>query len=813
MTYNKYFYCFFCIAVLFLLAAPSVQAASLGSVVLNDSGIPRERAYANLERADLSPVVAGEISEHIDYYQDAQASIATQEAKMSTLSLNPDDSMKESAGSSIFFGEGTSQGEIPEGSIIQYSGDEVTRVFNEEGTEISYMVDSEAESVQTPDGSIVPATHVITVPSGSSIYSVGNNDYITYKGEVIGTLTNTDESVSSSLEDSMYPSGTSPSWVMWAETDDISDIGIFNSSWIVPSSPDFSDDSHCNIIFNGLQPSDGNGIIQPVIGYNFNGHDSQNIEWRHNWTGSAWANIRDTDNYVKSEGIYLEEGDTVVGTMFPSLLNNTWTTILLDQDTSGLTFNVTSFSITFDPDSVRAVNTYEAYNRYLILNGYYTYWPMARLPYDNTMKPSDIFFTSNEILDLNYSQLSVNWNENYKPMGHPNLTGLDVEIDQSSATTPITLHTNSASKPSYRIEATDSTGGIIQPNGTMVLPYDFSGTIEYEISANSGYIISDLIVDGSSVGAADEYTFSNDHANHTISAVFVPEIVSLVQAGTPFDSTVYPQNTAQSDPMYFQCNWSGDGSVYISGNSTSITGVWADDGFTITIQPSGDTFDATPHYACQHNTLELTSGMTPGINNFTLIVKNWCRLSMNYGSFTGIGTDQTPYIIQVNSAKVVEEAASLSSVPIPSYIVQDGDQFIVNGTVATDNSTAENQSVSDDTFTNETSSLDSNISEDNETGSSEIPVNETGNQDSNISEDNETGSSEIPVNETGNQDSNISEDNETGSSETPVNKTSSQDSNISEISETAPMEAPVNETVTATVETTGSVTNLSDQNE
>ncbi len=126
------------------------------------------------------------------------------------------------------------------------------------------------------------------------------------------------------------------------------------------------------------------------------------------------------------------------------------------------------------------------------------------------------------------------------------------------------------------------------------------------------------------------------------------KIIPLVKAGTPFDSTTYPQDTPQSNPMVFQCIWDGTGSVYLSGNKSSLTGVYADDGYEIKIQPSGDLFDAPEHYAHQHPVVDLTRGMRTGVNNFTLIIKNWQGLSMSYGSINGIDIDQNPYIIQVH---------------------------------------------------------------------------------------------------------------------------------------------------------------------
>jgi PKD repeat protein len=121
--------------------------------------------------------------------------------------------------------------------------------------------------------------------------------------------------------------------------------------------------------------------------------------------------------------------------------------------------------------------------------------------------------------------------------------------------------------------------------------------------------------------------------------------------------------------MTFSCYWDGNGQVYISGNENSITGVYADDGFTITVEPSGAVFDAQPHYATQHNVIDLTSGMTPGTTNtFTLVVDNWNGLSMSYGWISGV-TFQTPYIVEDVSTPPTTVPTTLPTM-IPSLNAQ-----------------------------------------------------------------------------------------------------------------------------------------------
>lgn len=70
----------------------------------------------------------------------------------------------------------------------------------------------------------------------------------------------------------------------------------------------------------------------------------------------------------------------------------------------------------------------------------------------------------------------------------------------------------------YTITASAGNGGAISPSGTLILSQGTSRT--FTITPNSGFSVSDVRVDGSSVGAVTSYTFSNVRTNHTISASF-----------------------------------------------------------------------------------------------------------------------------------------------------------------------------------------------------------------------------------------------------------------------------------------------------
>jgi len=80
----------------------------------------------------------------------------------------------------------------------------------------------------------------------------------------------------------------------------------------------------------------------------------------------------------------------------------------------------------------------------------------------------------------------------------------------------------------YTITATVGTGGSISPSGSTSVASGGSKT--YTITANTGYKIADVKVDGSSIGSSSTYTFSNVTSSHTISATFAS--AASLSAGT-----------------------------------------------------------------------------------------------------------------------------------------------------------------------------------------------------------------------------------------------------------------------------------------
>jgi hypothetical protein len=95
----------------------------------------------------------------------------------------------------------------------------------------------------------------------------------------------------------------------------------------------------------------------------------------------------------------------------------------------------------------------------------------------------------------------------------------------------------------YLIKVSAGDNGAITPFGDI---YVKSGTDKaFTIAADEGYEISDVLIDGLSIGAVTEYTFENVTADHTISVSFAaPEIIPDKIYGVAIDLTNSNPETA-----------------------------------------------------------------------------------------------------------------------------------------------------------------------------------------------------------------------------------------------------------------------------
>ena len=166
----------------------------------------------------------------------------------------------------------------------------------------------------------------------------------------------------------------------------------------------------------------------------------------------------------------------------------------------------------------------------------------------------------------------------------------------------------------YTITASTGSGGTIDPSGTTQVNSGSSQT--YTITANAGYHVVDVLTDGSSVGAATSYSFTNVTDNHTIAATF-----GELDTTDPTVNNLSPQA----------------GSIQASLNTL----------VTLSITDSGDGVDA--------------DSITIKVNNDTVYSGNTAKYSSAYGECyrTGTKADYT-FIYQSNETFDFDQPISVT---------------------------------------------------------------------------------------------------------------------------------------------------------
>ena len=148
----------------------------------------------------------------------------------------------------------------------------------------------------------------------------------------------------------------------------------------------------------------------------------------------------------------------------------------------------------------------------------------------------------------------------------------------------------------HTINASAGTGGQITPAGSIDVANGDDQS--FTITADTGHVITDVLVDGTSVGAQTSYTFSGIVANHTIAAQFAIAAgitVSAVSNSTGEDGTsatfTVVLNQAPSDTVQIPVASDDLSEATVSGDSLSFSPADWDTPQTVTITGVDDDID------------------------------------------------------------------------------------------------------------------------------------------------------------------------------------------------------------------------------
>ncbi|MBU4473523.1 MAG: putative Ig domain-containing protein [Candidatus Omnitrophica bacterium] len=155
------------------------------------------------------------------------------------------------------------------------------------------------------------------------------------------------------------------------------------------------------------------------------------------------------------------------------------------------------------------------------------------LTYSLTTNPSGMTIDSTSGL--------INWTPTSAQIGDHNVT-VEVSDGKKSATQSFVIEVIEAEGPgytptpstppkTYTITASAGPGGSISPSGIVTV--NQGSDISFTVTPDTGYQITNVLVDGSSVGAVEEYTFENVKQNHTIQANFSEGVSEPEWLGDP----------------------------------------------------------------------------------------------------------------------------------------------------------------------------------------------------------------------------------------------------------------------------------------
>ena len=130
--------------------------------------------------------------------------------------------------------------------------------------------------------------------------------------------------------------------------------------------------------------------------------------------------------------------------------------------------------------------------------------------------------------------------------------------------------------PTYTITATSNGNGSITPDGVTTVQE--GGSQSYTIQADSGYHISDVKVNGTSVGAVESYDFTDVRSNQTIEAIFVRNSSGGGGGGGGGSTTIHYIIEAEAGRGG---DISPDGRVSVSRGSDKTFRITADEGYEI----------------------------------------------------------------------------------------------------------------------------------------------------------------------------------------------------------------------------------------
>ena len=304
--------------------------------------------------------------------------------------------------------------------------------------------------------------------------------------------------------------------------------------------------------------------------------------------------------------------------------------------------------VTVDGQSVGAVESYSFSNVEANHSISVTFIAVLNIEINADAEGGSVSPTGTQTIDAGESFTFTVTPDNCYEIGTVTVNGTAVTLDANNSYTinNVTANQNinvTFNPITYTIVASAGNGGNITPSGNITVNCGENQT--FAILANEGYMISDILVDGQSVGSQSSYTFSNVSGNHTIVANF-----ELIPVG-------HVVITVNSDAEGGSVTPSGTQSVE-EGSDFTFT-VTPDNCYeigTVTVNGTAVTLNANNEYTILNITTEQTVNVTFNHLSYTITAT-----ANNGGSITPAGD------VEVNCG----ENATFTITPDDGYEIAD----------------------------------------------------------------------------------------------------------------------------------------------
>ena len=331
--------------------------------------------------------------------------------------------------------------------------------------------------------------------------------------------------------------------------------------------------------------------------------------------------------------------------------------------------------VTVDGQSVGAVESYTFSNVDANHSISATFIAVLNIEINADAEGGSVSPTGTQTLDAGESFTFTVTPEPCYAIGTVTVNGTAVTLDANNSYTINNVTTNqninvTFNQLSYIITASAGNGGTITPSGDVNV--NCGESMAFTISANEGYMISDVLVDGQSVGSQSTYTFTNVTENHTISATFteIPDNHIVITINADAEGGSVTPNGTQSVEQ------GSDFTFTVRPDACYTIGTVAVNGTPVTL-------DANNSYTIENVTTEQTVNVT--FNQITYIIT---ASAGNGGTITPAGD------VTVNCGESMTFAIAASEGYQIADVVVDGQSVGVVASYTFSNVTANGHSIS-----------------------------------------------------------------------------------------------------------------------